>query len=306
MSIDKHRGCLVGLAVGDAVGTTVEFSARGSFPPVTDMLGGGPFNLKAGQWTDDTSMALCLAQSLIDCRMFDERDQMLNYRKWMTEGYYSSTGVLFDIGMTTSTALSKFLDTNDPYAGDTSEMSSGNGSIMRLAPIPMFYVGNTLDTFIYSRHSSKTTHASRSCLDSCSLMGLILNGLLRGVDKKDVLDMYEEYTYLSKTFNEKYIEKKEIAEIAKGSYINKHIDDIVGSGYVIQSLEAALWCFHNTDNYKDAILEATNLGDDADTTAAICGQFAGAYYGMSGIPTEWVNKITMKDKIIELADKLYK
>lgn len=309
---DRFRGCLMGLAVGDAVGTTLEFVPRGNIgigegmiAPVTDMVGNGPFCLKAGQWTDDTSMALCLAQSLIDVG-FDGEDQQKNYCKWRDEGYYSSTGVLFDIGYTTAQALRKFTDTGVWQSGSTDENTSGNGSIMRLAPVPMFYQNSIYKSVKYSIQSSMTTHGSRSCLDSCGLMGLILSGLLREFPKEFVLDMYEDFRlYVRESLGSNHIIKKEVKDIALGEYMNKSIDEIKGSGYVVESLEASLWCFHKTDNFKEAILKAVNLGDDADTTGAIVGQFAGAHYGLSGIPKSWVEKVTMKDKIIELADRLF-
>jgi ADP-ribosyl-[dinitrogen reductase] hydrolase len=138
---DRMRGALIGLAVGDAVGTTVEFKTPGSFPPVTDMVGGGPFRLAAGEWTDDTSMALCLAESLIEGREFDPVDQMKRYTKWYKHGHLSSNGRCFDIGNTVSEALARFAETKDPFAGSRAPNKAGNGSLMRLAPIPMFYFG---------------------------------------------------------------------------------------------------------------------------------------------------------------------
>jgi ADP-ribosyl-[dinitrogen reductase] hydrolase len=132
--IQRSRGCLLGLAVGDALGTTLEFKPPGTFTPITDMLGGGPFNLKPGQWTDDTSLALCLAESLIECRGFNPKDQMERYVRWWKEGHLSSTGECFDIGNTTRTALSAFLKTGNPISGPTDAYSAGNGSLMRLAP----------------------------------------------------------------------------------------------------------------------------------------------------------------------------
>jgi ADP-ribosyl-[dinitrogen reductase] hydrolase len=132
--IQRSRGCLLGLAVGDALGTTLEFKPPGTFTPITDMLGGGPFNLKPGQWTDDTSLALCLAESLIECRGFNPKDQMERYVRWWKEGHLSSTGTCFDIGNTTRAALSAFLKTGNPMSGPTDAYSAGNGSLMRLAP----------------------------------------------------------------------------------------------------------------------------------------------------------------------------
>ena len=136
--IERFSGCLLGLAIGDTVGTTLEFKRPGSFEPLTDMVGGGPFRLKPGQWTDDTSMALCLAASLIECRGFDARDQMERYVRWWREGYMSSTGHCFDIGNTTAEALGIFQRTRDPFAGATDLDKAGNGSLMRPAPVPMF------------------------------------------------------------------------------------------------------------------------------------------------------------------------
>ena len=138
--LDRYRGCLIGLAVGDAIGTTVEFKPRVSFDPVTDMVGGGCFNLEPGQWTDDTSMALCLSESLVEKNGFDAFDQMQRYLKWYRTGYRSSTGTCFDIGGTTAEALRKFEKTDDPFSGSTDSHSSGNGSLMRLAPVPMFFL----------------------------------------------------------------------------------------------------------------------------------------------------------------------
>ena len=136
---DRYRGSLLGLACGDAVGTTVEFMPRGSFTPVADMVGGGPFNLKPGQWTDDTSMALCLAESLLRKGGFDAKDQMGRYLNWWKWGYLSATGDCFDIGMTVREALAIYEQNGDPFAGSTHPYSAGNGSMMRLAPVVLFF-----------------------------------------------------------------------------------------------------------------------------------------------------------------------
>ena len=136
--LDRFRGALLGLAAADAVGTTLEFRPPGSFAPIADMVGGGPFNLLPGQWTDDTSMALCLAASLVERDGFDAADQMARYVRWRDEGYMSSNGRCFDIGGTVSAALHRFEQTGEPFAGSTDPRSAGNGSIMRLAPVPLF------------------------------------------------------------------------------------------------------------------------------------------------------------------------
>ena len=290
---DRYVGCLLGLACGDAVGTTVEFSLRGSFAPLSDMVGGGPFNLKPGEWTDDTSMALCLAQSLISSAGFDAHDQMKRYCDWMDRGYMSSTGVCFDIGNTVRQALVRYQRTDDPISGATDPYSAGNGSIMRLAPVPIFY-RNDLELVVhFSGESSRTTHGAQEAVDACRLFGAMLSRGLAGASKDEILDQ-GSFEALTPT----------IRAIAQGSYQSKVESEIKGSGYVVESLEAALWCFYQTDNFREAILLAANLGDDADTTAAVCGQIAGAHYGRSGIPNNWLELVSCREFIERIALKL--
>jgi len=292
--LDRFRGCLLGLSVGDAVGTTVEFRSRGTFPPVTDMTGGGPFHLQPGEWTDDTSMALCLAASLIEKHGFNPDDQMKRYCAWQDHGYMSSNGRCFDIGNTVAEALNSYRRTANPFSGSTDPRRAGNGSIMRLAPIPMFYYPSYSKTIRYSAQSSRTTHSARQCLDACRLFGSILHKALSGRSKEAILSADDNLNNLSPM----------IERINRHTYKQKEEQEIRGSGYVVESLEAALWCFHQTDNYRDAILKAANLGDDADTTAAVCGQIAGAHYGMNGIPSSWLNQLVMKEEIQTFADQL--
>lgn len=290
----RARGCLLGLAAGDAVGTTVEFKPRDSFQPLEEMVGGGPFGLKPGQWTDDTSMALCLGYSLAECNGFDAADQMTRYVRWWREGYLSSTGRCFDIGVTVSEALSRFEQTGNPFAGSTDPHKAGNGCIMRLAPIPIFYFSDIDAAAYYAAESSRTTHAAQECLDASRLFARILMRALRGDDKTIVL-LRDSETFTG---------APKIEAIARGDYRSKRETQIRGSGYVVDCLEAALWCFDRTDSFADAVLLAANLGDDADTTAAVCGQVAGAFYGEEGIPAAWRAQLTMREEIIALADRL--
>lgn len=292
---ERFRGCLLGLAAGDAVGTTVEFKPPGSFPPVTDMVGAGPFGLKPGEWTDDTSMALCLATSLVETGGFDPRDQMDRYCRWRDEGYLSSNGRCFDIGGTVATALRRYQLTNDPYGGSTSANTAGNGSIMRLAPVPMLFWPNRAAALEYAALSSRTTHACTECIDACRLLASVLVHALDGSPKETVLLFHDDLADLAPS----------IAAIARGDYRSKPQSQVRGSGYVVASLEAALWCFDITASFEDAILRATNLGDDADTTAAVCGQIAGAYYGEHGIPESWRGRVAKRDLILDLADRLW-
>jgi ADP-ribosyl-[dinitrogen reductase] hydrolase len=294
-TLDRFRGCLLGLAVGDAVGTTLEFKPKGSFTPIADMVGGGPFRLKPGQWTDDTSMALCLATSLLECQGFDADDQMQRYSRWKDEGYLSSDGRCFDIGNTVSKALRRYKVHGNPFAGATDTYSAGNGSLMRLAPVPLYYYPQIDHAVSFAAESSRTTHGAAECLDACRLYSRQLLRALAGEDKAQVL--FADGASFSG--------EPKIASIASGHYRDKSEHAIRGTGYVVDCLEAALWCFWTTDTFKDAILKAANLGDDADTTAAVCGQIAGAYYGCSGIPTAWEEQLAMRELIQELADRLY-
>lgn len=185
--LDRYRGSLLGLACGDAVGTTVEFMPRGSFSPVTDMLGGGPFSLKPGQWTDDTSMALCLAESLLRKGGFDAMDQMGRYLNWWKWGYLSSTGECFDIGMTVREALEQFQRSGNAFAGSTHPYSAGNGSMMRLAPVVLFYFPDRADIHLFAEQSSRTTHAAHEAIECCLLLAEAISNALSGVPKKQVL-----------------------------------------------------------------------------------------------------------------------
>ncbi|PSB13974.1 ADP-ribosylglycohydrolase [filamentous cyanobacterium CCP1] len=293
--IERFRGCLLGLAAGDAVGTTVEFQPPGSFPPITDMVGGGPFGLQPGQWTDDTSMALCLATSLLEVGGFDPIDQMNRYCDWYDNGYLSSTGTCFDIGNTTSESLHRYKSSHDPFSGSSDPHAAGNGSIMRLAPVPMFYAPDRDRVLHFSAESSRTTHGAVECIDACRLLGDILLRALTGASKPSILFDSDP----------KIVTSPAIQAILKGEYRNKSIHEIQGTGYVVESLEAALWCFWTTETYEQAILTATNLGNDADTTSAICGQVAGAYYGEAGIPPHWLNQLTLQEEIARLAEQLY-
>ena len=296
---DRFRGCLLGLACGDAVGTTAEFQPRGSFPPVTDMVGGGMFRLQPGQWTDDTSMALCLASSLVETGRFDPRDQMERYWRWYRNGYLSSTGYCFDIGNTTQAALYQFDQTGEPYSGSSNPNSAGNGCIMRLAPAPLFAYPDWRLTVELSGNSSRTTHAAVECIQASQLFGAMLYKALAGQSKDAILFSPHAPADFEWTLSPK------LEAIAHGTYRDKPEREIRGSGYVVESLEAALWCFLGTDNFQDAILKAVNLGDDTDTTAAVCGQIAGAYFGESGIPESWRQRLVSYDLIAGLADRLW-
>ncbi|GAB4270804.1 ADP-ribosylglycohydrolase family protein [Thermincola ferriacetica] len=299
---ERYRGCLLGLAVGDALGTALEFRAPGTFTPISDMVGGGPFGLKPGEWTDDTSMALCLAESLISKAGFDPTDQMERYLMWYRDGHLSSTGKCFDIGNTVRKALLRFDRSGEPYCGSTDPMSAGNGSIMRLAPVPMFYANGPREAVKKSGQSSMTTHGAKAAVDGCRYMGALLVGALNGCSKEEILSGH--FAPVPGIWDEDPLHPA-ISEIAGGSFKRRNPPEIKGTGYVAESLEAALWAFYHSTSFREGALLAVNLGDDADTTGAVYGQLAGACYGEGGIPGEWRDKIVKRDLIESYAEKLF-
>lgn len=306
LSRSRFRGCLLGLAAGDAVGTAVEFMPPGSFTPLTDMIGGGPFNLAAGEWTDDTSMALCLAESLLEKGEFDPLDQLERYLRWYRTGYLSSNGRCFDIGITTSDALHRFERTREPYPGPDAPHTSGSGSLMRLAPVPMFYARQPNLAFEKCADSSRTTHASPQALDACGYYGALILAALHGQPKDAILAPLAGSELLGADTREKIKTLDPgILEVANGSFKEKMPPYIQGSGYVVRGMEAALWAFYHADSFRQGALLAANLGDDADTTAAIYGQLAGAYYGEQGIPEDWRLKLALVQLITGFADRLW-
>jgi ADP-ribosyl-[dinitrogen reductase] hydrolase len=299
--IGRFRGALLGLAVGDAVGTTLEFQLPGSFAPISDMGGGGPFGLKPGQWTDDTSMALCLAASLVECQGFDARDQMDRYVRWWHQGYMSSTGRCFDIGVTVRSALQRYLLTGDPYAGSTDPHTAGNGSIMRLAPVVLAYAHDSATAIERASDSSRTTHATRTAVDGCRYLAALLIGALHGETKATLLASC--YSPIPGYWDNHPLSPA-IDTVAAGSFKEKQPPVIRGTGYVVASLEAALWAFSHSDTFRDGCLLAVNLGDDADTTGAVYGQLAGAFYGETAIPAAWRERLTQRDLMVQLVDDL--
>jgi ADP-ribosyl-[dinitrogen reductase] hydrolase len=300
-SAKRYRGALLGLAVGDALGTTLEFHCPGSFSAIDDMAGGGYFKLAPGEWTDDTSMDLCLAESLIEKRGFDPVDQLERYTKWANEGHLSSNGRVFDMGVTVRGALGRFKATHEPYCGPTEPQTAGNGSLMRLAPVPLFFARNPREAIERSGESSRPTHGAAEAIDACRYFGGLIVGAVSGVSKAELLaDRYCP----EKNHWRKYPLVDQIDLIAAGSFQWREPPEIAGTGYVVKTLEAALWAFHRTDSFQKGALLAVNLGDDADTTGAIYGQLAGAYYGEDAIPESWRTKLAHRDWIESFADRL--
>ncbi|EFO79670.1 ADP-ribosylation/Crystallin J1 [Oscillochloris trichoides DG-6] len=293
---DRHRGALLGLAIGDALGTTLEFTGPLDpfTPQVTQIVGGGPFNLPAGCWTDDTSMALCLGQSLVAVGDFDPRDQIERYVRWWRDGENSATGRCFDIGNATRAALQTYQMTNHPYAGNPSPNAAGNGSLMRMVPV-VLAAANEAEAISWAGLQSRVTHAAPAAVDACRFYARLIWRALNGASKADLFD-----TSLG---NDLALEAG-VAKVARGSYQHAMPPAIQGTGFVTAALEAALWAFYHSRDFASGAILAVNLGQDSDTTGAIYGQIAGAFYGLAGIPQEWRAILLRADEMIALADDL--
>ncbi len=289
---DRARGALLGLAVGDAVGTTLEFSIRDTRPRLEDMVGGGPFDLPAGAWTDDTTLALALAESLAEAGGFDGRDLLDRFVDWWRNGSYSCNGHCFDIGITTRTALERYVRTGDPRAGSTEPNSAGNGSLMRLAPVALRYWHDREQLSAVAAAQSRTTHGATEAVDACRAFAGLLADAIAGAARPDVLGA------------RRFDGAPAIARILAGSWRGRARDTIDSSGYVAHTLEAALWSVARTGDFRGAVLLAANLADDADTVAAVTGQLAGALYGLSGIPGGWLDRVAWRGRLLAVADRL--
>ncbi len=293
---DRAVGALVGLAVGDAVGTTLEFARPGSFTPVDDLVGGGPFGLRAGEWTDDTSMAMCLAESILDTDALDPADQLRRYVAWYRHGYWSSTGHCFDIGSTTRSALDRFTRTGAVTDEVIDQESAANGSLMRLAPVPIRWSADPALAAEKGAAASRTTHPAGRPVDACRVAAAMIAALIGGTPWDEVTT--EDF------WSGEPLDPR-IAHVVRGSWRRAEPSRIRGTGYVVDALEAALWAVDGATGFRDAVLRAANLGDDADTTAAIAGQFAGARWGASAIPASWRDRLVAGPRIATIAGRLH-
>lgn len=291
-ALDRAKGAFLGLAVGDAVGTTLEFKIRDS-AYVEDMVGGGPFKLKPGEWTDDTSMAICLAEACIESGRVDInlfRDKMVD---WYKHGINSVNGYCFDIGNATRYALEQYMEKGGGWFGNTAKNTAGNAGLIRQAPAVILNWRSLQDIYFATKAQSMATHAAAESLSACNFHGYLLHMLINGCSKDAVFS-----PHLMPLVSRGLI-------INAGEYKSKQREQIRSSGYVIDTLEAAMWAVWNTNNFRDAILLAANLADDADSVAATAGQIAGALYGYSEIPHEWLDKLAQRKKLELMAEKLF-
>ena len=285
---NKILSLLLGGAVGDALGVPFEFMARGFFK-CDDMVGYGTHHQPAGTWSDDTTMTLCLAETIAEG--FDLKRLADKFVKWVKEGYMTPYGDVFDIGNATSNAILNYKMGVEPVkCGGTGIRDNGNGSLMRIAPL-VFYSTKYEDI----RNVSAVTHAHQISISACYAYIKFLEQILKGKNKFNAYNTIVQHTISD--FWQKTLPKN-LPELP--------MSKIASSGYVVDTLRASLWCFLTTDNYKDAVLKAVNLGDDTDTTACVTGAIAGLYYGLEEIPEEWLEKLARRELFEEIAKKMDK
>ena len=291
---DRALGAIVGLAVGDALGAPVEFCRRDTFEPVTDMRAGGYFNLPAGAWTDDTAMALCLAESLIEHPELDPKDLLDRFCLWAEKGANTSTGICVGIGQNTLRVLGNYHRKGELFAPETRQKSDGNGAAMRLAPVAVRHWRNPSEAQRIAELQSRTTHYSDLSAGACEALASALCSLVSGdpweqASKPDPADHWPE----------------SIKAIALENWDARDRDSIHSTGFVVHTLEAAMWAVDTTSSFEAALLRAVNLGDDADSVGAIAGQLAGARYGLSGIPRNWLDVLIHRERIERIGHKLF-
>jgi ADP-ribosylglycohydrolase len=288
---ERFQGALLGLAVGDALAAATQYRKPGTFAPVGDLLGGGPFDLPRGAWTDDTSMALCLAESLVERNGFDARDQVERYTRWQGEGYLSATGQCVGITASTARALAMAKWRRQLFSGSHDPTHLDPEVLSRVAPAVMFFFASGAEAVNHASEQARTTCQSAPALDACRLFGAMLHGALTGKPKGVVLSPDPHLLDAAAL-------RTNVAALLGAS------NPAPRAGEVVEVLEAARWAFQTTDNFRDGALRAANLGANSDVAAAVFGQLAGAHYGVGAIPSTWRNSLMEKDLIEGLADRL--
>ncbi|HWP97571.1 MAG TPA: ADP-ribosylglycohydrolase family protein [Syntrophomonadaceae bacterium] len=299
---ERILGGLLGVAVGDALGLPVQFNSRKAMEqrPVTNMEGWGVFNLPPGAWSDDTSLTFCLAESLAE-KGLDIEDTGQRFLRWYTEGYCTPTGVSFDIGKSTRQAMER-IRTGCPaaVAGGTGERDNGNGSLMRILPAALyFHRDRQPDLAAKIWAFSSITHAHPRACSACYLYALLAKELLQS---SSAAQAYMKICSMELSPGLDPGERDHFQRLLGGSLHLLPRDEIESDGYVVHTLEAALWSLLNQRNFADTVLEAVNLGDDTDTTAAVAAGLAGLYYGLKGIPLKWQQALIGYDILLRVAD----
>lgn len=306
------KGAILGSAVGDALGVPVEFKSREYLRehPVTDMIGYGTYNQPPGTWSDDTSMTLCLLDQMTEGELDQEglNGLMDKFNSWYEKGEYTAHGKIFDIGNTTQFALIKHRQGVEPLlCGLESESSNGNGSLMRVLPLAFITRNPRVRDRNLIKSVSCLTHAHPRSFIACQTYIAIAEQLQNYKEKqKEIIQnalshvMFVSDYFL---FQEHPEEKEHFSRLLDiEAFKNLPEEEIQSSGYVMHTLEAAIWCLLNTSSYKECVLKAVNLGGDTDTVAAVAGGLAGIVYGIESIPEEWLNKLAKREYIEELCE----
>lgn len=300
---------IIGFCIGDAMGVPVEFKSREFLleHPVTKMIGFQTHYVPSGTWSDDTSMTLCLMKSLLDKQDFDYDDIMNNFCKWLLNGEFTAIGIVFDVGQTCYQSIKNYQENHIPATscGLTTIESNGNGSLMRILPVAYYAFYRKLnETQIYTlvKNVSSLTHGHEISILGCYIY---VHYVIRLLEKKDKYASYNliklvDYSMFSESSLKLY------DGILKGDIKKRPIDEIKSSGYIIDTLEAALWVTLNANDFQEAIIGAINLGDDTDTIGAITGSLAGIIYGYETIPKTWLAKLRKKDEIEQLCSEFQK
>lgn len=303
MNEERVVGGILGVITGDALGLPVQFLTRTEVRqnPVIEMRGGGAFDTPPGTWSDDGSLTLCLVKSLIE-NGYDLKDIAERFVRWFQDGYCTPFGQSFDIGHATRVAMRRLIKGSLPLeAGPADEGNNGNGSLMRILPA-VLYFSHLPDAEMIKKvcEVSKITHRHPRSQLGCSLYALFVKGLLAG-ESPDVafenLRVHGQEVFKGTELQRELIYYKRLID---GTLPQLNEDEIESSGYVVHTLEAAVWCLLTTRSYKEALLKAVNLGLDTDTVGAVTGGLAGVYYGLAGIPEEWMTKIIKRSEILDL------
>lgn len=309
LNLKSCKDILFGVAIGDALGVPVEFKSREeiSRQPVTDMVGYGTHNKPVGTFSDDSSLTFCLAEAIASGFTLEGTGR--NFINWRYDSYWAADNEVFDIGITTQRAIERLVKGTPPqHAGDFEEESNGNGSLMRILPLSAYIRDKLIDErYQLIKQVSSITHGHARSVIACFYYLEFALGLLNGEEK------FAVYTRLQKDVAE-YLRSINMKRDETSLFDRLLIDridmipekQIRSSGYVLHTLEASIWCLLNTDNYKDAVLKAVNLGQDTDTTGAVTGGLAGLLYGYDNIPEHWVRQLARKDDIEDLAVRMFK
>lgn len=301
--MSKYVDAIIGHAIGDAMGVPTEFCIREKLlqKPVKEMVSSPKVGQPAGSWSDDTSMEICTIESYLEKKEFDYSDIMNKWTEWINEGKYTANGDTFDVGRTCLSAIRQYSNGINPIdCGLKDEMSNGNGSLMRILPVALYSYSKKLsekEIIKLTNEISSLTHGHNISKLGCYIYIRFVIALLEGKTKEEAYNLIQNLDY--SMYDEYSIEKYN--RILKTNIKDYKIDEISSKGYVVDTLECALWILMNAKDYRETIISSTNIGNDTDTIGAIAGSMAGIIYGINSIPKTWIDKLLRKDYLIDLA-----